>query len=52
MQGQLPDLSFTLGAGKEKAVFTMTADNYVFSEENLKKKINNCHVAIIGQDFA
>ena len=30
----------------------MTAKDYVFSEVNTKKKINNCHLAVIGQDFA
>ena len=30
----------------------MTPENYLFSEKNVKKKINNCHLAIIGQDFA
>lgn len=30
----------------------MTPENYLFNEKNVKKKINNCHLAIIGQDFA
>jgi len=49
---KLPDLTFHLGSGLQRAKFTMTADNYVFSESNPKKKIENCHLAIIGQDFS
>lgn len=49
---KLPDLSFHIGSGAQRAKFTMTAENYVFSESNPKKKIENCHLAIIGQDFS
>ncbi len=49
---KLPDLTFHIGSGPQRAKFTMTADNYVFSESNPKKKIESCHLAIIGQDFS
>ena len=45
---KLPDLTFHIGSGAQRAKFTMTAQNYVFSESNTKKKIENCHLAIIG----
>lgn len=50
--GLLPDLTFHLGYGSQQAKFKMSAKSYIFSEINAKKKINNCHLAIIGQDFA
>lgn len=49
---KLPDLTFTLGHGTDKAQFTMKPRNYIFSESNPAKKIENCHLAIIGQDFS
>lgn len=30
----------------------MLPEHYLFSEVNTKKKINNCHLAIIGQAFS
>lgn len=49
---KLPELTFHLGAGTEKAKFTMKPENYIFSESNPEKEIENCHLAIIGQDFS
>jgi hypothetical protein len=43
---------FTLGSGAQKAKFKMSPQNYVFSEINKSKNINNCHLAVIGQDFS
>ena len=52
VQDKLPELKFHLGSGKQRAVFSMTGANYIFAENNAKKKIKNCHIAIIGQDFS
>lgn len=48
----LPDLTFHLGSGAQRAKFKLSPQNYIFSEVNAKKKINNCHLAVIGQDFS
>jgi len=50
--GSLPNLTFYLGAGEQLAEFVMSPASYLFQEVNTKKNITNCHVAIIGQDFA
>lgn len=48
----LPDLVFHLGSGAQKAKFKLSPQNYLFSEINKAKRINNCHLAVIGQDFS